>query len=831
MTVEGQILGTPAYMSPEQARGVGHMVDRRADIYSLGVILFELLTGELPFRGDKQMLLVQILKDDPPSLRKLNSSVPRDLETICLKCLEKERQKRYVTTLLVADDLQRFLDGKSIEARPVGSIAKSWRWCKRNPLIASLSCAVVASLLLGAVISTYYAIESANNAKNLAEALREQKKATENARLQRDRAQRLLYSSEMMNASIAWNDARPNDVLRILEEQRPKSPTAPDCRSFEWHLLWHQCQKQLHTFTAHNDDVWAARFGPRGKLIVSAGMDGTVRVWNTDEGKELENHRIAAKYPRGVAISPSGNRIAIISKRRLFSVRDLKTGTEVFAHPLENGPSTSSGIAYRPDGRHIAIVLRDEVTIRNAATGDEIQRIDNKSSVLSLVYSRDSKWLVTGSIDGKVSMWNVETGEIEKTFSERTRVYSVAISPDGKMLATGQLDGHVTVYEIESRRKTLFVQGHQPIVWGLSFQPGGNLLLSGGGDRTVKVWETSMNREVGCVKGHSGPIRSVEFSPDGKRLLTASSDGTIKVWKADELRQLFRRQSYRPLSLSENGERVLVGDSVVDLANGETLIRRSNEPAERPVARILSCDGRILAEAVFKNVLIWDVDTQRMRCSFTISEGPITCLALSRCGKFLAVGAKGNSLDVWDIRSNATRLWTKHHTEQILSAAFNRDGTKVCALGQNSIQIWATSVGKQLSLLNKDFFNGASGPLSIDPDFHRVASTNGNHVWVRHLGNNEPPLTLSGQFLPTNNALFSPDGTRLVAASKDATIRMWDLQTGRIIMTLSYDNMAPFDHIAFSADGSHLIASEGPAWGGLIVWKAKPYVKIDHPPN
>ncbi|MBI5760376.1 MAG: protein kinase, partial [Planctomycetales bacterium] len=586
LTQTGQIVGTPSYMPPEQAQGKRSLIGPGSDVYSLGAILYECLTGRAPFRADSVMKTIeQVIHREAASPRLLNPGVARDLETICLKCLEKEPHRRYGTAQLLVDDLQSYLDDRPILARPVSTIERTWRWCRRNHAVASLLATVALCLIVGISVSSYFAIEASNRAKSDAfhrgraddkakealhekgiaelargDAERRKLEAERNAALAETRriesdqnaklARRHLYAAHMNLAQNAWDANLVDQTVRILDLYRPKVDRdvgTDDLRGFEWHYWDRLCHSDLRTLKGHTDGVSSVAFSADGKRLASASNDKTVKVWDTVTGQETLTLKGHTYLVLSVAFSADGKRLASAGAFPDNTVRvwDATTGQQTLT--LKGHSSNVTCVAFSGNGMRLASAGGDgTVKVWDVTSGQETLTLKHGHVLTSVAFSADGIRLAAGSIIQLVKVWDAMTGQETLTFrGHNAQVNCVTFSPDGKSLASASNDTTVKVWDTTSGQETLTLKGHSSV----AFSPDGNRLASASDGQNVKVWDITSGRELLTLKGHTNRVNSVAFSVDGKRVASASDDKTAKVWDATS--------GQEPLTLNGHTNQVL----------------------------------------------------------------------------------------------------------------------------------------------------------------------------------------------------------------------------------------------------------------------------------
>jgi len=803
-TEQGQLIGTPAYMSPEQAEMTGLDIDTRSDIYSLGVMLYELLTGARPFGDDALKVagfagLARIIREQEPpkpstkistlgdesgvtaKSRRLNPDGLRrrlrgDLDWIVMKALEKERTRRYATALDFAEDVERYTKHEPVEAGPPGPIYRLRKFARKYAVALSAAATIALILVVGVAASTFFAIESHRNAVQARMTLRDlarekakteaerdraialerdarnqtqiakqaQEQAEANARAAnaaREREQANLYVGLMSLAQLEWLDGDVSQAEQHLE----KCPM--EFRHWEWKYLQRLCHSDLLSLSRAARTCGSVAFSPDGKHLASGWSDGTLTMWNIAKQTNVLEIRGHEDHVWSVEFSPDGTRLASASSDTTVKIWDCATGRESLA--LRGHRQAVRAVAFSPNGRQIV----------SAAGIDSIK------------------------------IWDLSTGQesasIPRSFAG---IFGVACSPDGRAIAFGRGDGVVTVWDPAKSEKICEFSGHDGPVWDVAFSPVESLLCSAGEDTTVRIWDVEAGHELRTLRGHSGAIRSVSFSLDGNRIATGSEDRTVKIWDAGNGQVLLtlRGQGITVLDVAFSPDGRLLASAGEDLKIFDTM--------EDPEARTLSSRASAVRRI---HTLVFSPDGKRIAFAGTTHTGI------------------GGVLKMWHVTTGGRPVTLAEQSHAVTSVAFIPNGHRIVSAGKDgTVRTWDVTTGSELDCVAMN--GGSISSTALSPDGKRIAAAgNDGRLKICEVATGRELSALSGATAPTARLAFSPDGRRLASANKDS-VAVWDLVAGK---TLS-SPPRPFEHIgmvswipdwlqvAFSPDGKR-IASAG----------------------
>ena len=589
--------------------------------------------------------LRMVAEQEPVSPRLLNASVPRDLETICLKCLEKEPQRRYATAQELAEDLDRFLRDEPIQARPVAPVEKLWRWCRRNRALTASGTAILALLLTVAVGSPIAALRINRERQRAQENAGKAEQAAKLEGEQRARAEQLaeqnrvnLYAARIKLAEEAINEGDADRSEKLLESLRPQAGE-DDLRSFDWYYLWQRCHSEIINLPGSPGIGRNVAFSPDGRLLATIGNGGVIRIWNATNGVELVSLAGHTGMVNQVVFAPRSGMLASAGADGTVRIWDPISGKQL--QKLQIGTNSFAALSFSADGRSMAAGEGSRTPVGNNASGRYIpiagsgrvaiwntmdfvlERIieAHTSGVVGLALSPDGLKLASCGVDRNVKLFDCTTGEllVARTNSEAT-VFDVAFLPGGKEIATvswlPHLDsGEITIADAVSLEAQRHLGEPAGKVLCLAMSPDGSKLATAGGDRVARIWDIATGAELTDFYGHRSAIMSLAFSPGGMTLATAAVDAT-KLWDVNNtpVRQAITTQNSFSVAFSPDGKLLACSGREVEIrkASSGELLRLLTDYTNGDIRVAFAPDGSVLAATGLDGAVhFWDTQTWR----------------------------------------------------------------------------------------------------------------------------------------------------------------------------------------------------------------------------
>lgn len=758
LTQTGDVLGTIHYMSPERFQG---QCDARADIYSLGLTLYELLTLRSPFpRGERGLLINMIQAAEPIRPQSIDPRIPTDLETICLKCIEKAPSQRYATAHELAQDLERFFHGEPIKARPLNVFERTWRWGRRYPgRVASIFATSIALLsVVGILVALAY--QSQLNSTNtqlsssldresklstqLRIALTQSEKARDAERVAKEKLDEILYSRRISLALSEWLEGaaiRARELLQACPEK---------FRHWEWHYLKHVFYPEQQVLTIHNSEVRNIKFSPDGNWMVSAGENGLICIHEASTGKVIHQLHGHAKGVTDLIFSVDSTQLISTDTDGTIQIHDVVNGVQLQRLP-KSTPLRS--LALSPDGRYIVCGGYQQFKVVNTTTFNVVRTIRRRHSAwVSLIqFQAEGTQLLTMGIK-EINIWSVPKWKLLRSISlhHENLVRSPVLSPDGKLAAYSSREGRITLVDIATGKNRLQFQAHRNLISDLAFNSDCTLIASCGADGSVKIHDVAKGRLLRNYQGHQREVKSVCFSPNDTQVVSGGQDQSIRFWNSDESPEAQTIQdklgNLRGVAISPDGKQFAYGTK------------------DRAVIRAIPSLKKIHEVGGFKEF--------------------VRSLAYSADGRTLALGG-AKSLRVIDTTTwEEKQLDSSAHSSGVFGLSFSPNGQRLASAGGLAVCIHDLTTGERLHQF-QCHFPLASGVYFIDHGKKLITSGYDKLLKVHDAETGALLHTLTGHTGMILTMRLSPSGRLLATGCDDGTIRLWDLNTLKMRTTFS----------------------------------------------
>lgn len=811
MTIAGQFVGSLLWASPEQAEGTPGKIDLRTDVYSLGVILFHVLTRRFPYdvTGSMRSVMDRIMRAAPIRPSTIRKHISSELETIVLKCLHKERERRYQSAGELARDIRHYLAGEPIEAKRDSTLyvlRKQFRRYRVHVAVA-LGFMTLLAVALVVITSLYVASERAYRA------------AAESERS-------VLWEAYVGNVIAADFALLKNDTVAM---KRRLAAAPAQLRNWEWRYLLAESDTSLHVLGGHGSPTSSVAFHPDGAQLASVHGDGRARLWDVSSGRlertlegnhahlttvtfSPQGHWLAAGSEDGTtllwdarnpdvrvdlgpapgavyatAFHPDASRLAVACRLAELTIWDPSSARRLDC-PHTRDLQVHS-LAYSPDGRRMAVELSNgEGHILNAVTGAAVTDLQGRVGKLNMAsFSPDGTRLVSATGENAARLWDASTGEMLASFDGHTGgVYSAAFSPvDATRVASISDDMTVRLWDAGTCQQLALFRGHEHGLNQVAYSPDGRLLASASADGSVRLWDAGMHNYRALRRGHEAYVTAVVFSPDGERLASASEDSTIRLW---------------------------------DVTTGEPLAALTGH--EGPVYDVAFNSGgtRLATGSYDHTVRIWNATTGESISVLRGHTDRVYAVAFSPVQPWLVSGSRDGTVRYWGLQNDAELPPDLAAYSGVGSVVFNTEGTRL-AYGSDAgqVSLYNPVTGQELQIHGQH--DGPVYSLAFSRDGTLMASgSEDGTVCVWNTATGERTLALHGHVRRVHSVTFSPDGTRLASGARDGQARVWDIRTGEPVLALR----APAESVrsvAFSPDGTRLAGAVGRS---VYIWDAVP---------